>query len=153
YVMKGLSKAYPGGKTVFENLWLSYLPGAKIGVLGPNGAGKSTLLRIMAGEDKEFTGEAGAAEGTKIGYLKQEPKLDEKKNVFENNLESLGEKKALLDRFNEVSMKLGEVTDDAEMNKLIEEQGALQEKIDAAGAWDLERDVEIAMDALRCPPK
>ena len=153
YVMKGLSKAYPGGKQVLKDVWLSFLPGAKIGVLGPNGAGKSTLLKIMAGLDTEYTGEAWAAEGVKIGYLQQEPKLDESKNVLENIMEGLAEKKALLDRFNDVSMKLGEVTDDEEMNKLIEEQGALQEQIEAAGAWDIEREAEIAMDALRCPPK
>src|SRR5688572_7798384 len=106
YVMKGLHKAYPGGKKVLEDIWLSFLPGAKIGVLGPNGAGKSTLMRIMAGQDKEFTGEAWAAEGARVGYLPQEPKLDAKKNVFENIMDSLGEKKVLLDRFNEVSNKL-----------------------------------------------
>ncbi len=152
FVMKGVSKAYPGGKKVFEDIWLSFLPGVKIGVLGPNGSGKSTLMRIMGGMDKDFTGEAWAAEGVRVGYLPQEPHLDPKKNVFENVMESLGEKKALLDRFNEVSAKLGEVTDDDEMNKLIEEQAGLQEKIDACGAWDLEREIEIAMDALRCPP-
>ncbi len=153
YVMKGLSKAYPGGKTVFKDIWLSFLPGVKIGVLGPNGAGKSTLLRIMAGRDTEFTGEAWAAEGVKIGYLEQEPKLDESKTVFENILEGLGEKKALLDRFNDIALQMAEPMDDDTMNKLIEEQGELQEKIDAANAWDIEREIEIAMDALRCPPK
>lgn len=153
YVMKGMTKAYPGGKKVIDNMYLSFLPGAKIGVLGPNGSGKSTLLRIMAGIDTDFNGEAWAAEGVKIGYLEQEPKLDETKNVMENIMLGLSEKKGLLDRFNEVSMKLGEVTDDDEMNKLIEEQGDLQEKIEAANAWDIEREIEIAMDALRCPPK
>jgi ATP-binding cassette ChvD family protein len=152
YVMKDLNKTFPGGKKVLEGIWLSFYPGAKIGVLGPNGAGKSTLLKIMAGIDKDFTGEAWPAEGVKIGYLQQEPKLDPKKDVMGNIMEALGEKKALLDKFNEVSMKFGEVTDDDEMNKLLEEQGALQEKIDAVNGWELEREVEIAMDALRCPP-
>jgi len=153
YVMKDLSKAFPGGKKVLENIYLSFYPGAKIGVLGPNGSGKSTLLKIMAGRDKEFNGEAWAADGVKIGYLEQEPKLDESKNVMENIMEALADKKALLDRFNDVSNKLGEVTDEDEMNKLIEEQGELQEKIEAVGGWELEREIEIAMDALRCPPK
>ena len=153
YVMKDLSKAYPGGKKVLENIYLSFYPGAKIGVLGPNGSGKSTLLKIMAGRDKEFNGEAWAAEGVKVGYLEQEPKLDETKNVMENIMEALADKKALLDRFNDVSNQLGEVTDDDEMNKLIEEQGELQEKIEACNGWELEREIEIAMDALRCPPK
>lgn len=151
YVMKGLSKAYPGGKQVLKDIYLSFYPGAKIGVLGPNGAGKSTLLKIMAGIDTEFTGEAWASEGTRVGYLSQEPQLDESKNVLENVLEGLKEKKALLEAFNDVSMKLGEVTDDDEMNRLIEEQGVLQEQIDAADAWDIEHEAEVAMEALRCP--
>jgi sulfate-transporting ATPase len=153
YVMKDLSKAYPGGKKVLDGIYLSFYPGAKIGVLGPNGSGKSTLLKIMAGREKDFNGEAWAMEGTKIGYLEQEPKLDETKNVMENIMDALGEKKTLLDKFNEVSNKLGEVTDNDEMMKLIEEQGELQEKIEATNGWDLEREIEIAMDALRCPPK
>lgn len=153
YVMKGLSKTYPGGKTVLNNIWLSFYPGAKIGVLGHNGAGKSTLLKIMAGLDDEFTGEAWAADGLKVGYLPQEPQLDNDKTVAENIMLALAEQKGYIDRFNEVSTKLGEVTDMDEMNALIEEQAALQEKIDAADAWDLERTVDIAMDALRCPPK
>ncbi len=152
YVMKGLNKTYPGGKQVLKNIWLSFLPGAKIGVLGLNGAGKSTLLKIMAGLDSEFTGEAWAAEGVKVGYLAQEPALDPAKDVLGNVMEGVAETKALLDRFEEVSMKFGEVTDDDEMNALIAEQAELQEKIDAADAWDLQRNVEIAMDALRCPP-
>ena len=151
YVMKGLNKTYPGGKQVLKNIWLSFLPGAKIGVLGLNGAGKSTLLKIMAGLDSEFTGEAWAAEGVKVGYLAQEPQLDPAKDVLGNVMEGVAETKALLDRFEEVSMKFGEVTDDDEMNALIAEQAELQEKIDAADAWDLQRNVEIAMDALRCP--
>lgn len=152
YVMKDLSKTFPGGKKVLEGIWLSFYPGAKIGVLGPNGAGKSTLLKIMAGLDKDFTGEAWPAEGTKIGYLEQEPKLDPKKDVMGNIMEGLAEKKKLLDRFNDVSNKLGEVTDDDEMNKLLEEQASLQEQIEVVGGWEIEREVEIAMDALRCPP-
>src|SRR5256885_11761741 len=112
YVMKDLSKAFPGGKEVLKGIYLSFYPGAKIGVLGSNGSGKSTLLRIMAGIEKDFNGEAWAMDGTRVGYLEQEPKLDPKKNVMENIMEALGEKKALLDKFNEVSMKLGEVTDD-----------------------------------------
>ncbi len=152
YVMKELNKSYPGGKQVLKNIWLSFFPGAKIGVLGHNGSGKSTLLKIMAGLDTEFNGEAWAAEGVRIGYLEQEPKLDPTLNVFDNVMLGLKDKKDLLDAFNEISNKLGEVTDDDEMMKLIEEQGELQEKIDAVNAWDLEREIEIAMDALRCPP-
>jgi energy-dependent translational throttle protein EttA len=152
YVMKNLTKAYPGGKEIMKGLTLSFLPGAKIGVLGVNGAGKSTLLKIMAGIDKEYGGEAWAAEGVKIGYLAQEPHLDPAKNVLDNVMEGVGETKALLDRFNEVSAKFGEELSDDEMNDLIAEQAELQEKIDHLDAWDLERKVEIAMDALRCPP-
>lgn len=152
YVMKGLSKAYPGGKQVLKDVWLSFLPGAKIGVLGYNGAGKSTLMRIMAGMDKDFTGEAWSAEGATVGYLSQEPELDPKLDVAGNVMQGLGPVKQLMDRFNAVSEKLGTVEDPDEMTKLIEEQGALQEKIDAADAWDLDRRIEVAMDALRCPP-
>ncbi|HEX6980320.1 MAG TPA: energy-dependent translational throttle protein EttA [Alphaproteobacteria bacterium] len=152
YVMKGLTKIYPGGRKVLEDIWLSFLPGAKIGVLGLNGAGKSTLLRIMAGLDKDYAGEAFVAEGATVGYLEQEPKLDPSKNVQENILEGLGHLKEMVDRFNEVSNRLGEVTDEDEMNKLLAEQAELQEKIDAANAWELDRTIEIAMDALRCPP-
>jgi sulfate-transporting ATPase len=152
YVIKGLSKTYPGGKTVLKDIWLSFFPGAKIGIVGHNGAGKSTLLKIMAGMDKEFNGEAWAAEGIKVGFLMQEPKLDESKNAFENVMEGLKEKKQLLDAFNAISEKLGEVTDDDEMMRLIDEQGKLQEQIDAANAWELDREIEVAMDALRCPP-
>ena len=152
YVMKDMGKSYSGGKKVLEGIWLSFYPGAKIGIIGPNGAGKSTLLKIMAGIDKDFTGEAWAAEGVKIGYLEQEPHLDPTKNVFENVMEGLKEKKAMLEEFNELSMKLGEVTDDDEMNALLEKQGALQEKIDACDAWSLDHEIEMAMEALRCPP-
>ncbi|MBX6322916.1 MAG: energy-dependent translational throttle protein EttA [Rhodospirillaceae bacterium] len=152
YVMKGLTKIYPGGRKVLDGIWLSFLPGAKIGVLGLNGAGKSTLLRIMAGLDKDFAGEAWAAEGASVGYLPQEPRLDPTKDVMGNIMEGLAETKALLDRFEAVSARLGEDVSPEEMEALIAEQGELQEKIDAAGAWDLQRTVEIAMDALRCPP-
>jgi len=144
YVMKGLTKIYPGSREVFKDIWLSFYPGAKIGVLGPNGSGKSTLLRIMAGIDKDFIGEAWAMEGTKIGYLEQEPKLDPKKNVLENILEGLKEKKALLDRYNEIMADYSDAVAD--------EAAKLQDQIDAANAWDLEREAELAMDALRCPP-
>ncbi len=152
FVMQNLSKVFPGGKELFKNISLSFFPGAKIGVLGVNGAGKSTLLKIMAGIDKEFNGEAWAQEGVKIGYLEQEPKLDATKNVMENVMDGLGETVALLKRFEEVSMKFVEPMSDDEMNALIEEQASLQEKIDAVNGWDIERTVQIAMDALRCPP-
>ena len=151
YGMQGLSKTYPGGKTVLDNIHLQFLPGAKIGVLGYNGAGKSTLLKIMAGIDKEYNGEAWVADGVNVGYLPQEPQLDNSKTVAENVMDGLGEIKQTVDEFNEISAKLGEVTDNDEMMALIEQQGVLQEKIDAADAWDLDRIVEIAMDALRCP--
>jgi len=151
YVMKDLKKVYPGGREVLKDIWLSFFPGAKIGVLGLNGAGKSTLLRIMAGLDTEFGGEAWAAEGAKVGFLPQEPALDPAKDVAGNVMEGLAETKALLDRFEAVSNRFAEV-DPEEMDALIAEQAELQEQIDAADAWDLERTVEIAMDALRCPP-
>ena len=147
YHMQGLSKTYPGGKKVFENTQLSFLPDAKIGVVGVNGAGKSTLLRIMAGQDKEFNGEAWSADGVKVGYLPQEPKLDESKSVFENIAASCPEKQ-MLDKFNEISGKLGEDYSD----ELMEEMTALQEKIDAADAWDIDSKIQMAMEALRCPP-
>ncbi|MGB0553536.1 MAG: energy-dependent translational throttle protein EttA [Alphaproteobacteria bacterium] len=152
YVMKELTKAYQVGREVLNNVTLAFLPGAKIGVLGYNGAGKSTLLKIMAGMETEFNGEAWAAEGATVGYLPQEPQLDPDKTVAENVLEGLAEQKGFVDRFEEVSLKLGEVEDPDEMTALIEEQAELQEKIDAADAWDLDRTIEIAMDALRCPP-
>src|SRR3974390_1389428 len=152
YVMKGLNKTYPGGREVLKDIWLSFLPGAKIGVLGPNGAGKSTLLRIMAGEEREFAGEAWAAEGVRVGYLPQEPALDPTKDVFGNVIEGLAETKALLDRFEAVSARFAEELSDAEMNDLIAEQGELQEQIDRLDAWELDRTIDIAMDALRCPP-
>jgi sulfate-transporting ATPase len=152
YVMKGLSKAV-NGKQIIKDTWLSFLPGAKIGIIGHNGAGKSTLLRIMAGVDKEFDGEAWVADGIKIGYLPQEPQLDNTKNVFGNVMDSLADKQKLLDEFNEVSMKFAEEMSDDEMNSLLSRQAELQELIDAQDLWNLEREVEIAMDALRCPDK
>jgi ATP-binding cassette ChvD family protein len=152
YVMKGLGKTFAGGREVLKDIWLSFLPGAKIGVLGPNGAGKSTLLRIMAGEERDFAGEAWAADGAQVGYLPQEPSLDPDKDVFGNIIEGLSEPKALLDRFEAVSARFGEDLSPAEMEALIAEQGELQEKIDQANAWELDRTIEIAMDALRCPP-
>ncbi len=152
YVMKDLSKTFAGGREVLKGITLSFLPDAKIGVLGVNGAGKSTLLKIMAGQDPEFTGEAWAADGVRVGYLEQEPELDPSKDVEGNVMEGLGETKALLDKFNEISERFTEPMDDDEMNALLAEQGGLQEKIDAADGWELERTIEIAMDALRCPP-
>src|SRR5207247_8318418 len=150
--MKGLGKSYPGGREVLRDIWLSFLPGAKIGVLGANGAGKSTLLRIMAGDERDFSGEAWAAEGARVGYLPQEPALDPTKDVFGNVIEGLAQTKALLDRFEAVSARFAEELSPEEMEALIAEQGELQEKIDAADAWELDRTAEIAMDALRCPP-
>jgi energy-dependent translational throttle protein EttA len=151
YVMKGLSKAYPGGRQVLNDIWLSFFPGAKIGVLGPNGAGKSTLLRVMAGQEGDFSGEAWAAEGARIGFLPQEPALDPEKDVFGNVIEGLAETKGLLDRFEAVSARFAEDLSPEEMEALIAEQGELQEKIEQADAWELDRTVEVAMDALRCP--
>jgi ATP-binding cassette ChvD family protein len=150
YVMKGLNKTFPGGKQVLKDIWLSFFPGAKIGVLGLNGSGKSTLLRVMAGQDDNFTGEAWAAEGAKLGLLEQEPQLDPKKDVLGNVMDGAGEMARMLARFEEVSNAFSEP--DADMDKLIAEQAELQEKIDAGNGWDLGRTVEIAMDALRCPP-
>ena len=144
--MQGLTKTYPGGKKVFENIHLSFLPDAKIGVVGVNGAGKSTLLRIMAGQDTEFNGEANPAPGTKVGYLPQEPKLDESKTVFENIASQCPEKQ-IFDKFNEISMKLGEEYTD----ELMEEMTALQEQVDQADAWDIDSKIEMAMVALGCP--
>ena len=144
YHMQGLSKAYPGGKKVLDNIHLSFYPGAKIGVLGVNGAGKSTLLRIMAGTDKEWTGEAWAADGARVGYLPQEPQLDASKNVRENVMEGVAAQKAILDRYNELAMNYSDETAD-EMMKL-------QDEIEAKGLWDLDSKVDQAMDALRCPP-
>ena len=150
YVMKGLNKTFPGGKQVLKDIWLSFFPGAKIGVLGLNGSGKSTLLKVMSGQDDNFTGEAWAAEGVKVGFLQQEPQLNDKKDVLGNVMEGAGEMAQMLARFEEVSNAFSDP--DADMDKLIAEQAELQEKIDAGNGWDLGRTVEIAMDALRCPP-
>lgn len=150
YVMKDLSKTFPGGKQVLKNIWLSFYPGAKIGVLGPNGAGKSTLLKIMAGLDDDFTGEAWAAEGVKVGYLAQEPQLDPNKDVMGNVMDGVGEVRDLMQKYEEVNMKFADP--DADMDALLAEQAELQEKIDACNGWELERTIEIAMDALRLPP-
>ncbi len=150
YVMKNLGKTYPGGKTVLNNVTLSFFPGAKIGVLGPNGAGKSTLLKIMAGIDQEYQGEAWSAENAKVGYLPQEPQLDGSKTVMENVMEGLGDIKVMVDRYNAISAEMA--NPDADFDSLMSEMGELQEKIDAADGWELERTIQIAMDALRCPP-
>ncbi len=152
YVMKDLTKAYPGGREVFKGITLSFLPGVKIGVLGVNGAGKSTLLKIMAGVEKEYGGEAWAAEGVRVGYLEQEPKLDESKTVTQNVQMAFGKLRGALDRFNAISNLFAEPMDDDTMNALLAEQGDLQELIDAEDGWELERRIEIALDALRCPP-
>ncbi|WP_443749537.1 energy-dependent translational throttle protein EttA [Asticcacaulis solisilvae] len=147
FQMQGLTKIYPGGKKVFENIWLSFYSDAKIGVVGVNGSGKSSLLKIMAGIDKEFSGEAKAADGTKMGYLEQEPHLDDSKNVWENVI-SWCEEKRIFDRYNEVAGLMGEEYSD----ELMEEMNTLQEKIDAGDLWDIDSRIEMAMDALRCPP-
>ena len=152
YVMKELNKTWPGGKQVIKDGWLSFYPGAKIGVLGSNGAGKSTLLKIMAGLDKEFSGEAWSAENIKVGYLAQEPILDKDLNVFDNIMLGISDVKDTLKEFEEVSLKFGDVSTDEEMNDLLAKQAELQEKIDAIDGWDIDRHIEIAMDALRCPP-
>jgi ATP-binding cassette ChvD family protein len=150
--MKALRKVIPPSRIILDDIWLSFYPGAKIGVLGANGAGKSSLLKIMAGVDQEFQGEAWAHKGTRIGYLPQEPKLDESKDVRGNVDEAVATQRAKLDRFNEVSMAFAEPMSDDAMNALLEEQGKLQEYIDNHNLWDLDRKVEIAMDALRLPP-
>ncbi|MDD3669034.1 MAG: energy-dependent translational throttle protein EttA [Alphaproteobacteria bacterium] len=150
YVMKDLSKTFPGGKEVLKHIWLSFFPGAKIGVLGPNGAGKSTLLKIMAGLDTDYVGEAFAADGVRVGYLPQEPRLDPSKNVLENIMDGVGPVRDLMKRYEEVNAAFCDP--DADMDKLLAEQAELQEKIDACNGWEIERRVEIAMDALRCPP-
>ena len=152
YVMKDLTKAYPGGREVFKGITLSFLPGVKIGVLGVNGAGKSTLLRIMAGIEREYGGEAWAAEGVRVGYLEQEPRLDPTKTVGENVEEAFGPLKAALQRFNAIAEAFSEPMEEAQMAALLAEQAELQAKIDAEEGWELDRQVEIALDALRCPP-
>ena len=144
YHMQGLTKTYPGGKKVLENINLSFYPDAKIGVLGVNGAGKSTLLRIMAGIDKEFTGEGFVAEGARAGYLPQEPALDDSLDVRGNVIQGVAEKQAILDRYNELAMNYSDETAD--------EMTRLQDEIEAKGLWDLDARVDQAMDALGCPP-
>ena len=151
YTMQNLKKVTPQGKTIVDGVSLSFFHGAKIGVLGLNGSGKSTVLRIMAGLDDEFVGEAKPAEGTRIGFLPQEPELDPTKTVREVVEEGVAETRALLQRFEEISMAFGEVTDDDEMQKLLDEQARVQDQIDAVGAWELDSKVEMAMEALRCP--
>src|SRR5689334_7053965 len=152
FVMKDLRKLVPLKREILKGIWLSFYPGAKIGVLGNNGAGKSTLLRIMAGVDKDFLGEAWPAPGLKIGYLPQEPQLDPAKDVKGNVEEGVAETRALLTRFEELSMKLGEDMSPEKMEKLLEEQGRLQDQIEAVNAWELDHTVDMAMDSLRCPP-
>ena len=150
YTMQDLRKVHPPNKEVLKGIWLSFLPGAKIGVLGANGSGKSTLLRIMAGVEKEFGGEAKPADGVKVGFLSQEPQLEPDKNVQQQVEMAVAGTRALLTRFEEIGVKLGESPDD--MEALLEEYAALQDKIEAVGGWDLDRLVERAMDALRLPP-
>jgi ATP-binding cassette ChvD family protein len=152
YTMKDLRKVVPPKREILKGIWLSFFYGAKIGVLGLNGAGKSSLLRIMAGQDPDFLGEAFIGKGYSVGLLPQEPQLDPKKDVVGNVQEGVAAKKAILDRFNEVSAKFAEPMSDDAMQKLLDEQASLQDKIDAGNLWDLDREIEIAMDALRCPP-
>jgi len=152
FTMKGLGKVYPPDQAVLKDIWLSFLPGAKIGVLGLNGAGKSTVLKIMAGVEKEFLGEAYPADGVSIGYLPQEPALDPAKTVLGNVEEGVAATKALLTRYDELNVKLGESPEPGEMEKVLDELGKLQDRIDAVGAWELDSKLELAMDALRCPP-
>jgi len=152
YTMKGLGKVHPPDAVVLKDIWLSFFPGAKIGVLGLNGAGKSSLLKIMAGEDQEFIGEAFPADGISVGFLPQEPRLDAAKDVRGNVEEGVSEIKALLERYDELNMKLGEEMSPEAMDKVLEEQGRLQDRIDVVNAWDIDSQLELAMDALRCPP-
>jgi ATP-binding cassette ChvD family protein len=152
FVMKDLKKIVPPKREILKGIWLSFYPGAKIGVIGGNGAGKSTLLRIMAGVDKDFLGEAWPAEGVRVGYLPQEPRLDSAKDVRGNVEDGVAEVRGLLTRFDEINARLGEPLDDAGMEKLLADQARVQDAIEAANGWDLDRTVEIAMDALRCPP-
>src|SRR5215210_2495878 len=152
YVMKDLRKVVPPSREILRGIWLSFYPGAKIGVLGANGAGKSSLLRIMAGVDKDFLGDARPLPGTRIGYLSQEPELDPAKDVRGNVMDGVREQQGLLDQFNEISARFAEPMDDEEMTRLLEKQGNLQERIDALGLWELDHKVDLAMDALRLPP-
>lgn len=153
YVMKGVSKTFPGGRCILKETWLSFFPDSKIGIIGGNGAGKSTLLKIMAGVDHEFQGEAWAANGAKVGYLEQEPQLDDSLSVYENILQGISEKQAILDEFNAISSSFHEGMSDDEMNTCIARQAELQELIDLHDLWSLERNIEIAMQALGCPHK
>jgi sulfate-transporting ATPase len=150
--MKGLGKVHPPDQVVFKDIWLSFLPGAKIGVIGTNGSGKSTLLKIMAGLDPNYLGEAFRAEGTTVGFLQQEPQLDPTKDVLGNVEEGVAPTRALLTRFDEINAKFGEEMSAEAMDKLLEEQARVQDQIEAANAWDLDARVEQAMDALRLPP-
>src|SRR5512144_1743146 len=152
YVMKGLRKVVPPSRIILDDIYLSFYPDAKIGVLGANGAGKSSLLKIMAGVDHDFIGEARPADGARIGFLPQEPTLDPSKDVRGNVEEAVRETRALLTRFEEISAKFAEPMDDDAMNALLEKQGEIQTRIEAAGAWELDRKIDIAMDALRLPP-
>ncbi len=152
YTMKGLGKVHPPDHVVLKDIWLSFLPGAKIGVLGANGAGKSSLLRIMAGEDHDFIGEAFPAGGISVGFLPQEPRLDNTKTVLGNVEEGVAEIRALLTRYDEINAKFAEDLSPDEMEKVLEEQARVQDRIEAANAWDLDSRLELAMDALRLPP-
>jgi energy-dependent translational throttle protein EttA len=152
FVMKDLKKIVPPKREILKGIWLSFYPGAKIGVIGANGAGKSSLLRIMAGVDRDFLGEAWPADGVRVGYLPQEPRLDAAKDVRGNVEDGVAEVRSLLTRFDEINARLGELLDADEMDKVLAEQGRVQDAIEAANGWDLDRTVEIAMDALRCPP-
>src|SRR3954469_1504041 len=153
YVMKGLTKTFPGApKPVLNNIHLQFLGDAKIAIIGPNGSGKSTLMKIMAGIDPDFQGEAWAAEGIKVGYLAQEPQLDPTKNVIDNVKDGVRPVADLVDRFNAISAEMGDPKDDTDFDALMEEMGDLQARIDAVDGWSLDNQLEIAMEALRCPP-
>ena len=152
YVMKGFGKVHPPDHVVLKDIWLSFLPGAKIGVLGANGAGKSSLLRVMAAEDTNFIGEAFLAQGQTVGYLPQEPRLDPAKTVLGNVEEGVADIRALLHRYDEVTARFENEMSPEEMEKVLEEQGTIQDRIDAVNAWDIDSRLELAMDALRCPP-
>ena len=151
FTMQGVTKRLRSGKNLFDNIWLSFLPGAKIGVIGHNGSGKSTLLKIMAGIDKDYTGETILAKGATVGFLQQEPDLNPEQTVREVATEGLGHISSMVKEFEEISIKMCEPMSDDEMDALLTKQGDLQEKIDAADGWDLDRHIDIAMDALRCP--
>ena len=152
YQMSNLKKFLGNGREVLRGISLSFFPGAKIGVIGPNGSGKSSLIKVMAGVDDDIMGEAKPAKGLRVGYLPQEPELDASKDVLGNVEEGVAEIRGLLDEFNELSMKFGEEMSDDEMNALLEKQGTLQDRIDAADAWEIDRTLDVAMEALRCPP-